>query len=80
MPLVSSVYNSDSVGVPVAQWVKRWPTDLRLMSSSPAQSEIFSAVNGVLLHTALTIFFAFISNCIIRHLDILSSANDNFAN
>ena len=33
-------------GAPVAQWVKRWPTDLAVASSSPARGGIFSAVNG----------------------------------
>ena len=37
---------------PVAQWVKRWPTDLVVVSLSPAGGEIFSAINGVPLHTA----------------------------
>ena len=37
---------------PVAQWVKRWPTDLAVPSSSPAQDEMFSSVNGVPLHKA----------------------------
>ena len=36
---------------PVAQWVKRCPTDLAVPSSSPARGEIFSTVNGVPLHT-----------------------------
>ena len=36
-----------SLGVPVAQWVKRWPTDPAVMSSSPARGEIFLTVNGV---------------------------------
>ena len=39
-------------GVPVAQWVKRWPTDLAVPGSSPARDEIFSTVNGVPSHTA----------------------------
>ena len=39
-------------GAPVAQWVKRWPTDLAGPSSIPARGEIFSTVNGVQLHTA----------------------------
>ena len=39
-------------GAPVAQWVKRWPTDLAVPSSIPARGEIFSTVNGVPLHTA----------------------------
>ena len=34
-----------------AQWVKRWPADLAVPSSSPARGEIFSTVNGVPLHT-----------------------------
>ena len=37
---------------PQAQWVKRWPTDLAVESSSPAQGEIFSTVSGVSLDTA----------------------------
>ena len=36
---------------PVAQWIKGWPTDLAAPSSSPAQGEIFSTVNGVPLQT-----------------------------
>ena len=35
-----------------AQWAKRWPTDLAVPGSSPVRGEIFSAVNGVPLHTA----------------------------
>ena len=41
------------LGAPVAQWVKRWPTDLAVPSSIPTQCEILSTVNGVPLHTAL---------------------------
>ena len=37
-------------GAPVAQWGKRWTTDLAVPSSSPAQGKIFSTVNGVPLH------------------------------
>ena len=33
------------------QWVKRWPADLAVPSSSPARGEIFSTVNEVTLHT-----------------------------
>ena len=40
------------MAAPVAQWVKRWPTDLAVPSSRPAQGEIFSTVNGVPLHIA----------------------------
>ena len=40
------------IGDPVAQWVKRRPTDLVVPCSSPAQGEIFSTVNGVPLRTA----------------------------
>ena len=29
-------FNSYTVGAPVAQWVKRWPTDLAVVSSRPA--------------------------------------------
>ena len=43
---------SNHRGAPVAQWVKRWPTELAVVSSSPAGGEILSTVNGVLLHTA----------------------------
>ena len=35
---------------PVAQWAKRWPTDLAIPSSMPARVEIFSVVNGIPLH------------------------------
>ena len=41
-----------SVGAPVAQWVKRWPTGLAIPGPSPAWGEIFLVVNGVPLHTA----------------------------
>ena len=40
------------LGASVAQWVKRWPTDLAVPSSIPARGEIFSTLNGVPLHTA----------------------------
>ena len=36
-----------SVGAPVAQWVKRWPTGLAVPGPSPSRGEIFSVVNGV---------------------------------
>ena len=39
-------------GAPVAQWVKRWPTDLAVVSSSLPEARIFSIVNGVPFHTA----------------------------
>ena len=39
-------------GAPVAQWVKRWPSDLAVPSSISARGEIFSTVNGAPLHTA----------------------------
>ena len=39
-------------GAPIAQWVKRWPTDEAILGSSPARGEIFSTVNGVPLLTA----------------------------
>ena len=38
---------------PVDKWVKRWPTDLAVPSSSPIRGEIFSTVNGVPLHAAV---------------------------
>ena len=39
-------------GAPVAQWVKCWPTDLAVVSSSPAPPEarVFLIANGVPLH------------------------------
>ena len=40
------------LGAPVAQWVKRWPTDLAVPGSILARGEIFPSVNGVPLHTA----------------------------
>ena len=39
-------------GASIIQWAKRWPSDLTVASSSPARGEIFSAVNGVPLHTS----------------------------
>ena len=38
-------------GAPVAQWVKRWPTDLVVLSSITARGEIFLTVNGVPAHS-----------------------------
>ena len=32
---------------PVAQWVKRWPTNLAVPSSIPARGRLFSTANGV---------------------------------
>ena len=40
------------LGAPVAQWVKRWSTDLAVPSSISTRGEILSTVNGVPLHTA----------------------------
>ena len=40
-------------GTLVVQWVKRWPTDLAVSSSSPTGGKIFSTVEGVPL---LTVF------------------------
>ena len=40
-------------GAPVAQWVKRWPTNLAdRVRSSLTRGEIFSTINGVPLHAA----------------------------
>ena len=52
--MTSQTHHNDGIhgGAPVAQWVKRWPSDLAVPSSIPAQDEIFSTVNGVPLHTA----------------------------
>ena len=49
---VLDTQGSSGVGAPVAQRVKRWPTDLAVVSSSSARGEIFSTVDGVPLHTA----------------------------
>ena len=39
-------------GAPVAQWVKRWPTDLAVVSSSPARGEdLFSCKRGSIAHS-----------------------------
>ena len=39
-------------GAPVAQWVQRWPTDLVVMSSSPALGEdLFSRERGSIAHS-----------------------------
>ena len=39
------------LGAPVAQWVKRWPSDLAVPSLIPTREEIFSTVNTVSLQT-----------------------------
>ena len=40
------------VGAPVAQWVKCWPTDLAVVSSSPARGEdIFNRKRGSIAHS-----------------------------
>ena len=52
LPQVYIASHTTFPGAPVAQWVKRWPTDLAVPSSIPARGEIFSTVNGVPLHTA----------------------------
>ena len=49
---MTSCLSSWMPGAPVAQWIKRWPSDLAVLSLSPARGEIFSTVNRVLLHTA----------------------------
>ena len=36
-------------GAPVAQWVRRWPTNLAVKISSPTRSEVFSSVAHSLL-------------------------------
>ena len=35
---------------PVAQWLKRWPTDLAVPSSSPARCEIFCTQPFIIIH------------------------------
>ena len=39
------------LGAMVAQWIKRWPTDLAVQSSSSAQGKIFLTANRVPLHS-----------------------------
>ena len=41
-----------TTGAPVAQWVKRLPTDLAVPGSSTARGEIFSTINCDPFHTA----------------------------
>ena len=50
--IVDSINLKAAAGAPVAQWVKRWPTDLAVSGSSSAQGEIFATLNGVPLQTA----------------------------
>ena len=39
-------------GAPVAQWVKRWPTDLAVVSSSPARGEdLFNRKRSSIAHS-----------------------------
>ena len=52
MEIEISSWFMEKLGAPVAQWVKRWPTDLAVPSSCTARGEIFSTVNGIPLHTA----------------------------
>ena len=40
------------LGAPIAQWAKRWSTDLAVPKSTTTRGEIFLTVNGVPLHTA----------------------------
>ena len=47
-PGTSVVYGI--LGSPVAKWVKRWPTDRAVPSSSSARGEISSIVNGPVFH------------------------------
>ena len=49
--LVNQRIYTTAYGAPVAQWVKRWPTNLAVVSSSLARGEIFSTVNWVSVHT-----------------------------
>ena len=50
---INPTYFYTSSGAPIAQWVKRWPTDLG--SWVQAQGETFSTVNGVPLHKMVLI-------------------------
>ena len=39
-------------GAPVAQWVKRWPTDLAVVISSPAKGEdLFNCKRSFVAHS-----------------------------
>ena len=49
---IKSILPRTSLGAPVAHWVKGWPIDQAVPSSSPALGKIFSTINGVPLHTA----------------------------
>ena len=41
-----------SLGAPVAQWFKHWPTDLAVVSSSPALGEgLFNRKRGSIAHS-----------------------------
>ena len=39
MALVFYIYSSTLIGAPVAQWVKRWPTDLADGVRSPLEAK-----------------------------------------
>ena len=41
-----------SLGAPVAQQIKGWPSDLAVLGLSPPEAEIFPTVNEAPLHTA----------------------------
>ena len=47
------------LGAPVGQWVKSLPTDQAVQRSSSARGEIFSTVNGITLHTTLSLSSAY---------------------
>ena len=51
-PMAVWIFLRISLEAPVAQWVKRWLTNLAVPSSNLARSEIFLTANGVPLHTA----------------------------
>ena len=52
MKQIQSIFSKASLGAPVAQWVKRRPTDLAAPGSSPARGELITIVTGIPLHTA----------------------------
>ena len=51
---------------PVDQRAKRWPTDLADVGSSLIEDEIFSNVNGLPLHTALSTFHPDLTEILLK--------------
>ena len=52
-------------GAPVAKWIKRWPTDLVVLSSIPARGRIFSTITGCYYTQPFIINHSLLVGCIV---------------